>query len=200
MKKIDPESWKKKVKVNNKKVSKKKVLDYYSTLWKRKSFRDVLQKDGIFVRADYGSKSIIKRKNISIKKFKDLKKIIHEHGIELITPLKNTKYNSVVDIDMPKKYVDNKKHISQTVVDKLRDEGVKINMVTDAPRGAHIFSKSKKSKVKDALKKIAGSDDKFYVGKSSKKRIVLDPDEPNIAVPGSLSIKGKPYRIWRKTK
>lgn len=193
-------TWDKKVKVNNKLVPKRKVLDYYKTLWKKnRRFRETLKKKGIFVRASYGKKSIIRRKNININSMKDLEKVVHEHGVEFIAPTKNVDKN-VVDIDMPKKYLSKRKPISRSVVKELKKRGVKISLVTDSPRGAHIFSKSSTSKLKKALKEIAqaDSDKKFHVGKSSKKRIVLDPAEPNVAVPNSLSMRGKPYKQWKK--
>jgi len=198
MKKIDIDTWEKKVKVNNEKIPKKKVLDYYREMWKNKSFRDVVTKKGIFVRANYGNKSIIRRKNIRIKSFEDLKKVVHEHGVEFISPVKNFGYDSILDIDMPKKHLKNRKGIVRSVVRKLRSKGITVAEVTDAPRGAHIFSNTKKKDMKKALRQIAKDDDTFHIGKSSSKKVVLDPDEPNIAVPGSLSIKGKPYKKWRK--
>ena len=101
---------------------------------------------------------------------------------------------------MPKRYIPKKRQISRTVVNKLKKRGIKVSMVTDAPRGAHIFSRASKGDIRKALKDIAKEDKnkRFYVGKSSNKKIVLDPSEPNIAVPNSLSIKGKPYKKWKK--
>ena len=83
-------------------------------------------------------------------------------------------------------------------MNQLKSEGIKIDFVTDAPRGAHIFTKSTKPQLKQALKRIADKDERMHVGKSSKSKIVLDPGEPAVAVPGSLSMKGKPYVRWKR--
>jgi hypothetical protein len=192
-------TWDKKVTVNGKHIPKKQVLRYYKNLWKNnRRFRDTLKKNGIFVRASYGTKSVIRRKNISIGSYKDLEKVIHEHGVEFIAPTKNVDKN-VIDIDMPKKYLPKKRRISRSVVNALKKKGIKISLITDSPNGSHIFSKSTKPQIKKALSEIAleDKDKKFHVGKSSKHKIVLDPSEPNVAIPHSLSIKGKPYNPWK---
>ena len=99
---------------------------------------------------------------------------------------------------MPNKYVKNKRRISRGLLNKLKKKGIKIKLVTDAPSGSHIFCDSTKGKLKKALKEIANDDERFHVGKTSKSKIVLDPAEPNVAVPGSLSYKGEPYKRWKK--
>ena len=197
---IEIDTWDKKVKVNNKMVPKKKVLDYYRNLWKNDiRFRNTVKKNGIFVRASDGGKSVIRRKGIKIDNIEDLEKVIYEHGVEFIAPTKNVDIN-VIDIDMPSKYIPKKRQISHKIVQELKSQGVKVSVVTDSPRGAHVFSKSSKPQLRKALKMISDNDKakRFHVGKSSQDKIVLDPGEPNVAIPRSLSIKGKPYKIWKK--
>jgi len=192
-------TWDKKVTVNGQNIPKRQVLNYYKKLWKNnRRFRETVKKKGIFVRASYGKKSVIRRKNISINSYKDLEKAIHEHGVEFIAPTKNVDKN-VVDIDMPKKYLPKKRIISRSVARELKKRGIKISLITESPNGSHIFSKSTKPQIKKALTEIAldDKDNKFHVGKSSKNKIVLDPYEPNVAIPYSLSIKGKPYKPWK---
>jgi len=189
------DTWKKEITVGNKKLQKKKVLQYYRNLWKKKSFRDIVRKKGVFVRASYG-KPVIKRKNIKIDTFNDMRKIIHEHGVEIISPVKNIGYKSAVDVDMPKRYLKGRKKNAWTVIRRLKESRVDVAEVTDSPRGVHIFSRSKKSDMRQALERIAKEDSRFHVGRSSKQKIVLDAGESNMAIPGSLSIKGKPYKKW----
>ena len=190
-------TWSKKVKVDNKMVSKRKVLDYYRKLWKEdKTFKDTVKKKGLFVRSSFGKKSVIRRKGIKINNITDLEKVVNEHAVELITPVKNTKANSLVDIDIPRSQLSNKKKISRSIVKRLKEKDIDVALVTDSPRGSHIFCRSKKPKLKKALKEIASEDKKLYVGKSSKDKVVLDAGEPAVALPNSLSIKGKPYKKW----
>jgi hypothetical protein len=195
------DTWNKKVKVNKKMIPKKKVFKYYKKLWKENpTFRNLLRKKGVFVRASYkNGKTAIKRKGIKIKNINDLERAIKEHSVEFIAPTKNID-KTVVDIDMPSKFIPRKRYISRKVVNELKKQKIPVSIVTDSPRGAHIFSSATKSQLKKALEKIVkkDKDKKFYVGKSSKKKIVLDPYEPNVAIPDSLSTKGKPYKRWKK--
>ena len=198
MKKIDIDTWEKKVKVNNKLVPKKKVLEYYRKIWKSdKDFRNAVKTNGVFVRASYHNKDVIKRKNIKINNLQDLEKAIHEHAVEFILPVKKTKYKSFVDVDMPKKYLPKKKSISKSIVDKLKQANVKLGMVVESPRGVHIYSNTDKRTIRKALKQIADENKQMIVGKTSKDKIVLDPNETAVAIPNSLSTKGKPYRKWK---
>jgi len=72
-------------------------------------------------------------------------------------------------------------------------------MVTDSPSGVHIFTREPKSKIVKALKDLAAKDKKYAVGRIKKKnKILLDPYQPNTGIPGSLAIKGRPYRPWKK--
>jgi hypothetical protein len=193
-------TWDKKVLVNNKKVPKKNVLRYYKKLWREKpSFRKNLKKRGAFVRATYGNKKIIKRKGVNVNNIKDLEKLIKEHSVEFIAPTKNID-KSVIDIDFPPRLLPKKRYLSRKVVNDLKRKNIPISIVTDSPRGAHIFSSAPKSQIRNALNEIAknDSDNRFHVGKSSKTKIVLDPYEPNVAVPDSLSCNGKPYKRWNK--
>jgi hypothetical protein len=193
----EKETWNKPIVVGNKEIEKKKVLDYYKKLWKKdKTFRDTLKKEGIFVRASYGKKGVIKRKGIKIKGINDLEKMIHEHAVEFILPVKKTGFNSFVDIDMPKKHIPKRRQIARSIIDKLKKRKIQINLVTDSPRGVHIFSKTDKKQVNTALKEIVEGDERMRVGKTSKTKIVLDPSESAVAIPNSLSIKGKPYKKW----
>ena len=142
-------TWDKKVKVDNKMVSKQKVLDYYKKLWKNdKAFKDTVKKKGLFVRSSFGNKSVIRRKGIKIDNIKDLEKLIHERSVELIAPVKNTEANSLVDIDVPRSQLSNKKRISRSIVKQLKEKDIDITIVTDSPRGSHIFCRSKKPKLK----------------------------------------------------
>lgn len=187
---------KKKVRVNKKQVTKQKVLDYYKKQWRKKSFKDTVTKPGLFVKADYNGKTVVKRKGIKVNEFKDLEQLVVQHAIELVVPVKQTGHRSYVDVDMPKKYMKDRRSIGRSLLDKLRKKKIKVKTVTDSPSGIHIFTNSSKSDLKNALKDIEQKDSKFHVGKTSKSKIVLDPYEPFVAMPGSLSIKGKPYKKW----
>jgi len=191
------DTWKKKVKVNKKNIEKKKVKLYYKQLWKNKSFRNLVTKDDVFVRASHNNKSIIKRKNVKIKNWQDLENQIERHAVEVHVPTKKTGMR-YIDVDIKGKDVKNKKRIGKSIINKLRKQKVNVSMVTDSPSGVHIFSKSPKSKVVTAVKKIESEDKKVRVSKSPKgrKTVALDVNEPNTAIPGSLSIKGKPYKKW----
>lgn len=196
-------TWDKKVKVNNKYVPKRKVLDYYKNLWNSSTrFRNLLKKNGAFIRASYNGKPVVKRKKIKIKDFDDLKRAIKEHAVEFHVPSKKTPYTSYLDIDLPPRYKKRRKQVSRSVIDQLKDEGVNVSLVTDAPSGAHIFSTSPQSKLKKALQNIKNKNKRtkkrYHIGKSSRNKIVLDPSEPNVAIPDSLSMKGKPYKQWKK--
>lgn len=184
-----------KVKVNNKPTDKKSVLVHYRKLWKSKKFRDTIKKKGLFVRASYNNKNIIKRNNIRIKDFKDIEKLVNEHSVELHTPAKNIS-RSYVDVDIPRKELKNKRRIGKQIIKKLKEKDIKITMVKDSPSGIHIHSKTPKNKLVKKLNEIEKEDKRFHIGKSSKKKITLDPYEPNTAVPGSLSTRGRRYKIW----
>lgn len=193
-------TWDNEVVVNKKKVPKKNVLRYYKKLWRESPlFRRILKNKGAFVRATYGNKAVIKRKNVKINNVDDLEKIIKEHAVEFIAPTKNID-RSVVDIDMPSRFIPRKRYFSRKIVNALKKQKIPVSIVTDSPRGAHIFSSATKSELKKALDNIVQNDkDKnFHIGKSSNKKIVLDPYEPNVAVPDSLSCTGKPYKRWKK--
>lgn len=193
-------TWDKKVKVDKKFVPKRKVLKYYKKLWRESPvFRNTLKNNGSFIRATYGNKSVIKRNNVKIKNIDDLEKVIKEHAVEFIAPTKNID-RYVIDIDMPSKYIPRKRYLSRKIVNDLKKQKIPISIVTDSPRGAHIFSSAPKSELKKALENIARNDKekRYHVGRSSEKKIVLDPYEPNVAIPDSLSCNGKPYKRWEK--
>jgi hypothetical protein len=194
------DTWDKKVRVNNRAIPKKKVLAYYKNLWDTNpSFCKILKENGAFIRASYDNALVIKRKKVRISSYADLERAIKEHAVEFIAPTKNID-RSLVDIDMPPQFIPRKRTLSRNVVNALKKQKIPVSLVTDSPRGAHIFSSANKTELKKALDAIADGDKdkKFYVGKSSKKKIVLDPYEPNVAIPGSLSCNGKPYKRWEK--
>ena len=192
-------TWDKKVKVDKKFVPKRYVLRYYKKLWRESPiFRNILKKKGSFIRATYGRKSVIRRKEVKISNIDDLEKVIKEHAVEFHVPTKKMKYKTYLDIDLPKSMVPNKRRIARSIIKKLKQNDVNVSLVTDAPSGAHVFSNTSKEKFVKALKEISEKDKKFHIGKSSKSKIVLDPYEPNVAVPGSLSSTGKPYKRWKK--
>jgi len=191
------DTWKKKIVIGGKKVPKWKIRNYYKRLWSRDpAFRANLRKKGLFVRADYKGKPTIVRKGIRVRNWNDLEALVKDHAIELHLPAKQYDYPSYVDVDMPPRYAKTRKQLGKSLVNRLKKKGVKISLVTDSPSGIHIFSKTRKAKLKPALKEIAAEDKRFIVGKSSRTRIVLDENEPNCAVPSSLSYKGKPYKKW----
>jgi hypothetical protein len=193
------DTWNKRVRVNGKRVKKKAVRDYYKKLWnKDKGFRDNLRKRQLFIRADYDGKQTIVRNGVKIREWNDLETLIKNHSVEFHLPVSQYNYNSYVDIDMPPRYVPRKRAITKSLMGRLKRKGVNIALVVDSPSGAHIFSNTKRQKVKEVLKEIAAEDARFAVKKTSKTKIVLDPAEPNAAVPGSLSCRGRPYRKWRK--
>jgi len=181
------------VKVNNRFTSKDKVKQHYKKQWRKKNFREILKKEGVFTRNSFNGKSVIKRKGVKIKNWKDLEKQINQHAVEIIVPAKNIS-KSFVDIDIPKEKLKNKRSIIKDVVTHLKKQKIKVKSVTVSPNGGHIHTNNSKNILVSSLKNIEKQDKKFHVGKSSKKKIVLDPYEPNVAVPGSLSIKGKPYK------
>ena len=190
-------TWDEKVKVNKTLVPKWKVLAYYKRMWNENpGFRSMLRKKGVFIRADYNGKMVIKRHNIKLNNWKDVENEIRQHAIELHTPFKNTKYISYLDVDLPPPYISNKTPIAKSIIKKLKKKRINISMVTDAPSGVHIFSKTPKAKLIKAIKQLADEDKRFAVARSSKTKITLDSTEPNVAVPSSLSYKGKPYRKW----
>ena len=178
-------------------VQKKSVLEYYRNLWNESpTFRTLLKKKGAFIRATYDGKVVIKRRGIKFNNIEDLENAVREHAVEFHIPAKETKYASYLDIDLPPRYQSNKKSVSRSLVDKLKKKNVNVSLVTDAPSGIHVFSKTPKQKLMKALHEIEAGDKRLLVGKSSKTKIVIDPNEPNVAIPGSLSYKGKPYRKW----
>ena len=184
----------KKVKVNNKQIPKHEVLRYYRNLWKKNpAFRNTVKTKGVFIRASYKNKDVIKRHNIRINNLKDLERAVDQHAVEFIIPIKKTRYKNYVDIDMPRKHLKQKRSIAKSIVNKMRKK-TKVNMVVETPRGIHIYSNSDKKTIHKACKQIADEDKRMIVGKTSKNKIVLDPNESAVAIPGSLSTKGKPYR------
>ena len=192
-------TWDKKVKVNNTMVPKKKVLAYYKRLWAESpGFRSMLRTKGAFIRATYDGKTVIKRKKIRFEEWKDVEAAVKEHAVEFHIPANKTKFASYVDVDMPPPYVPKKQPIARSLINKLRRRNINVSMVTDAPSGIHIFSKTPKHKLIKALKDIEANDKRILIGKSSRTKIVIDPNEPNVAIPGSLSYKGKPYRKWKR--
>ena len=194
---MDDDTWNKKIVIGGKKVPKWKIRDYYKRLWSRDpAFRAHLRKKGLFIRADYKGKPTIVRKGIRVKDWDDVEELIKDHAIEFHLPSKQYDYPSYVDVDMPPRFAKTRKQLGKSLVNRLKKKGVKVSLVTDSPSGVHIFSKTRKAKLKPALKEIAKEDKRFVVGKSSKTKIVLDCNEPNGAVPGSLSYRGKPYRTW----
>ena len=193
-------TWDKKVMVNGRLVKKQIVREYYKNQWKKKSFRNLIKKKGVFVRSYFNGKSIIQRKNIHINNWNDMEDAIKNHAVEFITPVQNINAGGIIDIDLPKRLAPKKKTLTRSVIRKLKSMGIKIKEVNDSPQGAHVFTASSKKETKKALQLIANEDKKhrFHIGKQSKSKIVLDADEPNIAVPGSLSIKGSKYKKWKK--
>jgi hypothetical protein len=99
---------------------------------------------------------------------------------------------------MPSRYVPKKSQISHSIVNKLKRRKINVKTVVDSPSGLHILSNTSKGKMREALKEIAAEDKRLAVAKSSSTKITLDVNEPNGAVPGSLSYKGKPYRRWKR--
>jgi hypothetical protein len=193
-------TWDKNVRVNKKNIPKKRVLNYYRKLWREsRLFRDTLRKKGAFVRATYGNKTIIKRKGVKVNNIEDLEKLIKEHAVEFHVPTSKIKYRSYLDIDLPKRMEPKRKKLSRSIVNNLKECGINISLVTDSPSGAHVFSNTPKNDLINALKKISKENKNIHIGRSSKTKIVLDPYEPNVAIPGSLSCKGKPYMRWQKT-
>lgn len=191
-------TWDKKVVVNNKQIPKRNVLRYYKKLWRESPmFRKTLKNNGAFVRATYGNNAVIKRKGVKVNNIDDLERVIKEHAVEFIAPTKNID-KSVIDIDLPPHLLPRKRYYSRKVVNDLKKQNIPISIVTDSPRGAHIFSSAPTSQLKKALDAISKENKIFHVGRSSKQKIVLDPYEPNVAVPDSLSCKGKPYKRWAK--
>lgn len=192
-------TWDKKVKVNKKMIPKRNVLAYYRKLWNESPiFRSLLRKNGSFIRATYDGKTIIKRRGVRFYNFNDLEEAVKEHAVEFHIPTNKTKYASYLDIDVPPKFQPNRKKIAISIVNKLKNKHVNVSLVTDAPSGAHVFSTTPKAKLMKALHEIEAEDKRLIVGKSSKTKIVMDPNEPNVSIPGSLSHKGKPYRMWKK--
>lgn len=192
-------TWDKKVKVNKKMIPKRTVLAYYRKLWSESpTFRSLLKKNGSFIRATYDGKTIIKRRGVKFNNFEDLEEAVKEHAVEFHIPAKKTKYASYLDIDLPPRYQPNRKAISRSIINKLKNKRINVSLITDAPSGIHVFSNTSKSKLMKALHEIESEDSRLIVGKSSKTKIVMDPNEPNVAIPGSLSYKGSPYRKWKK--
>ena len=191
-------TWDEKVRVNKTLIPKWKVLAYYKRMWNENpGFRAMLLKKGVFIRADYNGKSVIRR-NVRFKGWNDVETAIRQHAIEFHVPFKSIKYASYLDVDLPPIYVPNKTPIAKSIINKLRKKKVNVSMVTDAPSGVHIFSKTPKSKLVKAIKEIEAEDKRILVGRSSKTKIVIDSNEPNVAIPGSLSYKGRSYRKWKK--
>jgi hypothetical protein len=189
------DTWNKKVKVNKKMIPKKTVLAYYRKLWAESpGFRSLLKKKGAFIRATYDGKTVIKRRKIKFNNWGDVEEAIKEHAVEFHIPVNKLKYKSYVDIDMPKKYQPDKHRIARSIVNKLKKRKINISLVTDAPSGVHVFSKTNKSKLMKALNEVANEDKRLLIGKSSETKVIMDPNEPNAAIPGSLSYKGTPYK------
>jgi len=189
------DTWNKKVKVNNQAVPKKRVRDYYKRLWnKDPSFRENLRKKGLFVRAMYNGKPTIVRKGIRVKNWEDLESLIRDHAVEFHAS--KTGYPSYLDVDLPVHLIPKRKSIARSLISKLKKKKVYISMVTDSPSGVHIFSKTPKQKLNKALKDIEAKDKQILIGKSSSTKIVIDSNQPNHAIPQSLSIRGKPYKKW----
>jgi hypothetical protein len=192
-------TWDRKVRVNKKMVPKREVLAYYKKLWAESpEFRSMLRTKGAFIRASYDGKTVIKRHNVKLNNWNDVESIVREHGVEFHVLAKKTKFASYLDVDLPPRQIPNRMPIARSIIKKLKSKKVNVSLVTDAPSGVHIFSKTPKPKLIKALKEIEAKDKRIFVGKFSKTKIVVDPNEPNFAVPNSLSCKGKPYRVWKK--
>lgn len=191
------DTWDKTIRIGNKRVKKKDIRSYYKRLWERDpTFRKNLRKNGLFVRAVYNGRPTIVRKGIKVKDWDDVEDLIKNHTVEFHLPTKKYSYPSYIDIDMPPKYIPKKSQIARSIIGKLKRKNVNVALVVDSPSGVHIFSKTKKARLRKALEEIEADDKRFAVTKTSKNKIALDPAEPNAAVPGSLSCRGKPYRKW----
>jgi hypothetical protein len=189
------DTWDKKITVGTKKVKKSKIRDYYHQLWnKDPRFRAHIKKKGLFVRAMYKGKPTIVRKGIKVKDWEDLESLIKDHAVEFHAS--KTEYPSYLDVDLPTNLISKRKSIARSLIRKLKKKKVNISMVTDSPSGFHIFSKTSKQKLNKALKDIEAKDKKILIGKSSSTKIVIDANQPNHAIPQSLSVRGKPYKKW----
>ena len=195
-------TWDKKIKIGNKYVPKKRILRHYAKLWKNDPyFRRLVTTDGVFVRAVYNNRPVIKRRKIKIKSFEDLRELIKDHAVEFHIPQKKLKHEMAIDIDVPKRWQKNGKRIEvlNACIDHLKKE-VRVKAIVKTPSGYHIhIDRIPKRKVKKLLKPVA---DRYAplvtLGKEKNKRkIIIDVAEPNIAIPGSLSITGKVYKKLR---
>jgi len=191
------DTWDKTITVDKKPIPKKRIREYYRRLWKKDpAFRNSLKKNGLFVRAIYNGKPTIVRKGVKVKDWDDVEGLIKDHAVEFHLPAKKFNCRSYVDIDMPPRYAKQRSKIAHSIVDKLKRRNINVKTVVNSPSGLHILSNTDKGKMKAALKDIATEDRRLAVAKSSRTKITLDVNEPNGAVPGSLSYKGKPYRKW----
>ena len=197
------DTWDKKIRIGDRYVTKRYILRHYAKLWKNDpEFRRLVKKKGVFVRAVYGNRPIIKRHNIRINNFEDIKELIKEHAVEFHIPQKKLKDETAIDIDVPKKLRSNgkKTEVLRDCIKYLK-RGTKIKAVVRTPDGGyhiHVDKIPKRTMIK-LLKPIAQEHAKFVdLGKRKKKdKINIDVAEPNIAIPGSMSVKGKTYKRLR---
>ena len=137
-------TWDKTLKLGKKKVTKKQILRHYARLWKNDpEFRRLVKRDGVFVRAVYGNRPVIKRRNIKVKSFEDLKELIKEHAVEFHIPQRKLDKEIAIDVDVPKKLKNNGKKnvVLDECLQNLKRE-TQVKAVVKTPDGGfHIHIK-----------------------------------------------------------
>ena len=199
------DTWEKIIRLGKKRLKKKQILNYYAKLWKNdKLFRKLVTSEGVFVRAVYKNKPVIKRRKIKIESFEDLKELIKNHAVEFHIPQKTLqrKHNMFsIDIDVPEKMWRSsvKTRLLHSLLGHLsKNKKIKVRQVVRTPRGYHLFVSGNKREVKKTLKPAVQDIPSAVFGKRKGNSIVIDLNEPNTAIPGSLSVHGGKYEILKK--
>jgi len=188
------DTWEKKIRLGNKFVKKKQILAYYKRLWKNsKLFRKLVTAKGVFVRAVYKNKPVIKRRKIKIKDFKDLEELIKDHAVEFHIPQKTLEQIAgmhAIDVDIDQKHLKLRNKLIKEMVSALKRNKIKPKFIVKSPSGFHIFiDKRQKKAAKKALAEIVDNKN-IRFAKSVRGGVAIDLNEPNIAIPGILSVKG----------
>ena len=188
------DTWEKIIRLGKKALKKKQILNYYAKLWKNdRLFRKLVTSEGVFVRAVYKNKPIIKRRKIRVKSFEDLKELIKNHAVEFHIPQKTLRKVAglhAIDVDIDERKLKLRPKLMEEFVRKLRQHGIKPKIIVKTPSGFHIFiNYTDRKKAKKALAELADNKN-IKIAKSVKHGVAIDFSEPNIAIPNILSVKG----------
>ena len=170
-------------------IPKVKVLKYYQRLWKDPEFRKDITANGVFIRADYNGKGVIRRDIGKIKSFDDMKELIRQHAVEFIGFSR-----PFLDIDANGPRPD---WLVEPSRKALESAGLGVLKVVQTPRGYHILPEkiTTVQKLRSVAKGLGVKIGRTPPASSGKPSI--DVSRKFRAIPGSLSMRGPPYKVMR---